>query len=831
MLNIKFILRQLWHSRIQAAIFVACVILSIGPLVTLNGFSTSVNRTLLDDARALQGGDIIIRSSKAFSTALQTAIKDMEQQNRIWSSRVYGFTSMVRPVDADRSILTRLKVVTGTYPLYGRCILASGRDLKSVLKTGQVVVQDSLLERLQVRVGDILQIGEARLKIADVLLKEPDQPFRFSLFGPRVLISAADLDRLDLVKPGSRVRHRYLLKVAPKEPLNRLVADLKAAADPDFERVDTFLSARSGIKRYLNNFVFFLSLIGIFTLFLAGIGIHSALKAFIRDAVPTVAIMKTLGASSRWISGHFLAALALLGLCGTMIGTAAGFAAQFFLPRFFKGFLQESIRPVLTAQVMLEGILLGLVVVLLFTFLPLDRLKDIKPIIIFRKDTLTVRPGIMRAIMLLGAAVLFVGLVIWQIDQIKTGIYFTLAVLALVAVMSVFTHVLLYGFRRLPLSSLMVRQALKGLFRPRNATRTIIMTLAAALAVVFSIYLIEENLDAAFVQSYPADTPNAFFLDIQPGQLSGLKRLVGPGARYYPIIRARVAAVNGERIDRDKERSRRGDNLARTFNLTYREHLLDDEQLIEGETLFRADWTEDQVSIMDTVAQMKPMKIGDRIRFNIQGVPVEARISSIRRRTRETIAPFFYFVFQKQTLAAAPQTIFTALNLPAGRLQTLQSQIVKAYPNVRVIDMAETIRAFAGVTRRMSNIVQAFTLLSIAAGLLIIVSSVYATRIARTREAVYYKVLGAPRRFVIKTFAMENLILGLSSSALALLVAQIGSWLVCRQVFEIAYRPFWGGCMAALLVSSGMIVIVGLAPSWPILQHKPVVFLRQQTEE
>jgi putative ABC transport system permease protein len=188
-------------------------------------------------------------------------------------------------------------------------------------------------------------------------------------------------------------------------------------------------------------------------------------------------------------------------------------------------------------------------------------------------------------------------------------------------------------------------------------------------------------------------------------------------------------------------------------------------------------------------------------------------------------------VFQQQALADAPQTIFTALRMPHDRLESLQNRIVKRFPNIRVIDMSEAISALAGVTRRIAAVVNAFALLSIAAGLLIIVSSVYATRIARTREAVYYKVLGARRQFVIKTFTLENLILGLSSALLAQLAAQIGSWLLCRQVFDIAYRPFWWESLIAVGLAGLIIVTVGLAPSWSILKHKPVVFLRQQTEE
>jgi putative ABC transport system permease protein len=286
--------------------------------------------------------------------------------------------------------------------------------------------------------------------------------------------------------------------------------------------------------------------------------------------------------------------------------------------------------------------------------------------------------------------------------------------------------------------------------------------------------------------------------------------------------------VNGQTIDRRREGQKRRDNLSRVFNLTYRNELLADETLIDGSSLFRSDWTEPQVSIMDTVTEMRAMKIGDRLRFRIQGVPLTARISSIRSRDNRSLSPFFYFVFPDAVLAQAPHTLFAALRVGEGQLGSLQTKIVTRFPNISVIDMSQAITVFARLMSRLSRIVRVFSFFSIAAGILILVSAVFATRAERVKEAVYYKILGAGRPFVFRVFALENLLVGFLSSLLATAMAQVGAYWVCAVKFDIGYRPFMTESLLMVMATVALVVTVGMIASRSIMAKKPVAYLREQ---
>ena len=830
-LNLSFIIRQIVRSRRQAVVFVLCVALSIVTLISLNGFSASVHTSLLNDAKTLHAADIIIQSYHEITPATTISVRQLEDQNQIISNRVWEFYSVVRSQKGRDSVLAKLKIVQPGYPFYGQVLLKSGRKFDSVLTPGRIIVAQHLLDRLGLKVGDSLHVGSTTLTISDVVLQEPDQPVNFFMLGPRIFISATDIDRLDLVKKGSRVRHLYLIKVLEEAKIQSIADRLKRVADTDQESVETYRTARSRIKRFFDNLFFDLSLISIFTLLLAGIGIQSALTAFLKEKESTIAIMKTVGAKSNFVTRHYIFILSILGLAGTVLGLLSGLILQNALDVLFKGFVPENVTLQISWEAILEGLCLGVLVVGLFSFIPLHRLKDIKPVIIFRKDRFRSKPGWPVYLSALLILAFFLLLVFWQVNELKTALYFVGGVILLIITTAVLAGAVLFTLKRARVHSLLLRQAINGLFRPKNATRPIIITLTASLAVIFAIYLIEQNLDANFIQSYPEDTPNIFFLDIQPSQLEKFSDTLGMTARYYPIIRAKIMSFNGEKINRNQERRRRGDNLARTFNLTYRSYLLEDEKIIKGTNLYRADWGDLQVSVMDTVADKRQMKIGDHITFKVQGVPLKARISSIRTRTRESLRPFFYFVFPENALRDAPQTIFTAVRAAKSQISSLQTNIVEKFPNVSVIDTTELLTLFSGVVKKLSLIIRFFAGFSIVAGILIILSSVLATRYARIQEAVYYKILGARSNFVVKVFTLENLVLGLVSSILALLISQVGSWLICLKVMHISYKPFIFESILLIIVTVLLVVTVGLLPSISILRKKPVAFLREQSQE
>lgn len=837
--HLTFIRRQLASTRSQSLIFVLCVALSMVTLVALRGFGDSVDRALTRDARALIGADVVVQSNFAFDPAVDAAVATIATRGEAATARTWEFYSVVRRPGEDGSLLSNLKVVSAAWPFYGAVELASGAALRDALAPGRVIVEQALLERLGVQVGDALRIGDATVTIADVITFEPDRPTTFFALGPRVLIDAADLDALNLVNPGSRVTYRWLLKAENPDAVDDLAGEIRAVADRDFVRVDTFRTARTGVERFFTNFLFFLSLVGIFTLMLAGIGIQSSLTAFLRERHGTIAVAKTLGASSRFVIVNFYVVVLLLGAIGALLGILLGFVLQWTLPALLSGFLPPDIELTISTRAVVESALLGLVVVLLFTFLPLYRLEGLRPSFIFRKEEPPIVNRLPFALTLLLILGLFTGLVIWQLGDVRTALWFAGGALVLLLIAALLTEAALRLLQRWHVRWLPGRQALRGLFRPRNGTRAIVITLSTALGVLFCIFVIEQNLRASFVQSYPPDAPNVFFLDIQPDQQEAFAAALDMDADYVPAVRAALMAVNGAEPRRNPEGEDRGGEggpesgdgrRAPQYTLTYRDTLAEGETLVQGASLFGTAEGINAVSVLQETADARGITVGDTLSFNIQGVPLEATVTSIRKQDAASVQPFFGFVFAPNVLRGAPQTIFTGVRVAPDEIAALQNRMVAAFPNVTVIDVTATIAQFASVVQRITQVVRFFSAFSILAGLLIVVSSVYATRLARVQEAAYYKVLGATGGWVTAVFALENVLLGLLSAALALLMAQIAAWAIMTWLFELEYRFLLDASLAMIAITIAAVMLVGMVASMGILRSRPINFLRLQTE-
>ena len=830
----SFLLSEIRHSGAQAVTFVFCVALSIATLIALNSFKRDVNRSLLDDAQALHGGDIILHSHYPFSEALRSAVDDLEKRKLVEKIETYEFYTVIRPAGGEDSLFVNIKAVDSGYPLYGTATLSSGRGFQKVLKSGTVIVAPEVLSRLSVTSGSEVHIGGGVFKIVDSVENESSRPVSFFSLGPRVFVNTADLERLNLLGTGSRSEYEILLKVKDSRKVQGYADSLDHLALIGQERVETARTARSGVKRFFDNLLFFLSFISIFTLLLSGIGMQSSLSAILRQKERVMAIAKSVGATYRFLLVHYLLVVLALGLVGAVGGIISGYGIKLVFPILFKGTIPLSTTFGLSPADVAEGLIISFLVVILFTFLPLYRVGTVKPVALFRYE----KPDNLKKSIIYSAYVLgflFLSLlVIRQLEDVKNGVYFMLGCLGLIGVIYVFTTGAMRWLKSRVISSLKIRQALRSLYRPGNATRPIIVTLASALTLLLTIYLLEFNLFSSFVNSYPKGAPNLFCLDIQQDQKETFFSVIGEEAELFPVIRARLVTINDEPINYEKERKRKSDSLAREFNLTYRDALLEDETIVKGGELFDHRRVPDgivEVSVLDTIAEIGGIELGDRLMFNIQGLMLEAKVTSLRSRTKSKLYPFFYFVFTSDVLQTAPQTLFAALHLEKEVLPVTIKRIVTALPNVSTINVAETALRLGELIGRLAGIITFFSIFSILAGCLILLSGVFATRVERIKESVYYKILGADTRFVLSTLVYENIILGGLSSLIAILCAHIGTWLLCSFFFDISFQLSWSAPLVMLLTTLTLVVSIGMIGSFGVAREKPVFFLRQQSED
>ena len=444
MLHKPFIRQQLRHTRKQGIVLILCVMLSITTLVALGSFGNQVRQALQQAARTLHAGDLILRSSYPFAHSTRTVVDDLRRDHSVDVAKIHEFYSVVRTLDQQRSLLAHLKIVDANYPFYGQVELDSGLQFHEQLKPGEIVVEPILLDRLNLAIGEQLHIGNTTLTIRDTVNREPDRPVQFFSFGPRIFIHQHDKEALGLIKPGSRVAYIMRLKLRDSSREQEIFQRLKTVlAEP--ERIETFRSAPSGIQSFFDNFLFFLNLVGILTLCLAGIGIHSTVVALGREQAHTIAILKTLGTTNRFLITHYLVLVSILGGIGTLLGLGLSALCQLLFPVLFGDLLPNQVARTLSGHAIVEGLGLGLLVVVLFAVLPLYRLRDLKPNLIFQHDNAPPARRFVYMALHVPVALLFVGMILWQLRDVTLSLQFILSMAVLIG----FTTLVTLGIFRL----------------------------------------------------------------------------------------------------------------------------------------------------------------------------------------------------------------------------------------------------------------------------------------------------------------------------------------------------------------------------------------------
>ncbi len=878
-------LRSAWRHFLY---FLACIALGVGAVVGVSLFSANVERAVLKEARGLLGGDLEIRLSRPVSESGSAVLLSLAERG-ILATRVSELVAMVARVDraqgeADVTQLVELKAVEPEYPLYGIVRVEPDRPLTELLHPSGnscreachgAVVQDALLIRLGLVVGDAIKVGQASFRITGVIHTEPDRMANMFSLGPRVLISQEGLTAADLIKPGSRVRERHLLKLPGSMALSPLLLELRGRLATESARVSSYRDAQPQLKQFLDQLARYLGLVGLTALFVGGIGVALSIQAFVREKLQSIAILKTLGADTKAIIYSYLGQAVGLGLVGSVVGIAIGVAVQLVLPQAVSTLLATDVLQQVEFTSLLslaalaplgKGLGLGVLTTLLFSLWPLLTIREIKPAAIFRHEVETERVSLvlhdtsvwrraarlitedlLRTVTAAGIGLGLVGLSVWQAGSLSIGGLFIGGLLVAVAILTVAAKALLFGLRVLPTPrALSVRQALGNIQRPGGQTLGVMVSIGVGVMVILAIALLEHALVRQVGENRPSDSPTFFFIDIQPDQAKAFAELVhrrigDVTPDLTPLVRSRLYAINGRAVttERDleqeeqpsqsKEETRKNWYVNREYVLTFLDQPPKENTIVKG-----AWWkpgqvfSRPQVSVEEEAAKSLGIDVGTLLDLNVQGTILQAEVSSIRKVEWGNFSTNFYMIFSPGSLDAAPMTYVATVHVAPQDEVAFQSAVVAAFPNVTAINIGEVLSSFARVLDRLSLAIRAVALFCLLAGALVMAAALAATRYRRLYEAVILKALGATRGLIARSFAAEYALLGCVAGAIGVVLASVFSWAILRYILELP----WSLELSLLGVGLGCTVLltllVGFLSTYRILGQPPLTVLRHE---
>lgn len=851
--------------------FVACLAIGVAAVVAVATHATALDRGIRGEARQLLAADVAVRgaqpiepaareflatrgarlaSSRELVTLVSTAsqagqspsdppLSDPSQPDQAQlrqDATPTGQGGADPPPRQGSSLLVELRAADPAYPFYGQLETSPTWTLAE-LADDQALVAPDLLGRLGLSVGDTLAIGGRPFWIVGTVDREPDRVGDVFTLGPRVLLTSAGLDRTGLEQFGSRVNHKLLaaLPAELSEPAREeLVAGLRDTVDSTRYRVETYADAQPSLRQALDRVARFVGLVALLSLLLGGVGIAYTLQSWLAHRIDDIAVLRCLGWRPRQVIALYVLQAIVLGLIGSLVGCVLGTASAAVLPRLAGDLMPVRELALWQPSAWGRGVGLGVGVALLFTLPPVLGVRRVPPLRVLRRD---VEPVPMGWPLRLGVAtVLLAG--IWVAASIQSqsparGLAFTAGLALATALLTLTTRTALRLVAPLArrARSAPLRQGLLALARPGAATVSACIALGLGILLVLAMRLVEVGLTSTLRSQLPEQAPSGFLIDIQPTQWPEVEALLAErGARdviSVPVVSARLKKVDGVAVEDLIDDTTSGDRrwgLTREQRLTFLDELAPDNRVVEG-TLW-GDPERAEVSLERDFAEETGLGLGSRLEYEIQGVAVEATVTSLRTVEWQTFGLNFFMVVEPGVLDDAPQTRVATVHLPAGGEQDVQDALAARFPNITLLRVRSILETLAAVLERLALGVRFLGAFTIVAGLIILASAVSAAASQRGREIALLKTLGMTRRQILLQSTVEHLSVGCLAAVVGAVGGNLLAWAVLTRGMELEWSFRFGTTLAAAFGCVLLTTLTALAAAWPALVTRPLAVLR-----
>ena len=834
----RFSLREMRGGLRGFRVFLACIAIGVAAIGAVNGVARSITTGIESEGASILGGDIRFELNQREATPEELAY--LRGLGSV--SATSGLRSMALRSDETDQALVELKAVDNAWPLYGTATTEPQMSVADIVAgSGKVFggsAPQTLFDRLSLKIGDRLKLGDIEIELRAVLVTEPDAASDGFGFAPRLLISDEALKASALIQPGSLVEHGYKIAL----PSGADAKALRVAAESKFPEagfgIRTRDNASPALSANIERFSQFLTLVGLSALAVGGVGVANAVRAYLDTKRGVIATLKCLGGSGRFIFTVYMVQILILGLLGIAIGLFFAAIAPTVAAVFLNGVLPIALKQTFFVQPLVLAAVFGLLSVLLFAVLPLGRARDVPATALFRgeftRDVTGTRWPYLLAAALFGAII--AALAIFTSDDRNIAMSFLAGLVLAFLVLRLVATGLAFLAKRAPhAKNVSLRLAIGNIHRPGALTPSVVLSLGLGLTLLASIALIDGSLRNQISGTLPERAPNFFFVDIRSSDVKAFAQTVSEIApegklQTVPMLRGRITKIND--IEPNAANVPPGGRwvLQGDRGVTYAPTLPENSSLAAGEW-WPADYKgKPLVSFSAEEAGELGLKLGDLITVNVLGRDITAEISNLRQVEWGSLAINFVMVFSPNTFAGAPHSWMATLSdksaTNADEAKVLNT-LAKTYPNITTVRVKDALNVVNRVIGQLGTAIRVAAGVALIASVLVLAGALAAGNRARTRDAVVLKTLGATRRTLMGAYALEYGMIGLATAIFALAAGYGAAWFVIERIMNMqaAFDP----ATVAVTIIIALVVTVGfgLAGTWRVLGLRAAPALRE----
>ncbi len=812
----------------EAQVLMVALLIAVASVTTVAFFADRVQAALNQQANEFIAADAVVRSDQPIDARFVEAAARL----RLLTAHTATFPSMVSG-DTTRGQgvnLAEIKAVTEGFPLRGKLRIADApgapdRAASDVPESGTVWLPSVLLARINVSIGDRLRIGATQLTVTKVLTKEPDSVLDYFGIAPRVMLNMKDLAATQLLQVGSRVNYA-LLVAGDKSTVDQFAAEFRGTLKRG-ERLESVRDARSEVRVALDRAQRFLGIAALLSVILASVAVALAARRFSRRQLDGAAMMRCLGASQADIFMLNFWQLMMLGLGACVVGTVIGYVAQEGLASMLSGIFTVRL-PMPTWLPVLQGLAIGMVLLLGFTLPPLLALRRVPTLRVLRRE-LDPFDGAATIAYILGFATL-AALIVWRAGDIKLG---AIAVGGFVVALGVAA---LAGWALIQFAA-SLRGAVSGSWRygianmKRHAGASLVQIVALGLGIMAMLLLtlVRTDFIARWQGSIRADTPNRFVLNIQDDQLAKVRAYFAERNMktpdLYPMIRGRLISVSDVPVAQRGYTDERAKRLAeREFNLSWADNLQFDNKIVAGK-FWSADDSAPQFSVEEGIAKTLNIKLGDMLTYDVAGARFTAKVTSLRKVEWDSFKANFFVIANRGVLDSYPASYITSFHLASDE-EMVVNELIRQFPNLSVIDLTAIMNQVRVITDQVANAVSYVFMFALAAGIVVLYAAIATTQDERVFDAAVMRTLGASRRQMMVLQLAEFLAIGLLAGLIASVGAMSLAAVLSERVLNVPYLINWWIPVIGIVGGGVSIAAAGLFGTRQAVNAPPLATIR-----
>lgn len=832
----RFAKRELRGGLRGFRIFLACLALGVAAIAAVGSVRSGIEAGLAREGAALLGGDAEMDFTYRFATDDERAwMADVAEK----VSEIVDFRSMIVVGEGDKAErgLTQIKAIDDAYPLIGTVALAPDIPLDQALMVENglpgAVMERVLIDRLGLAIGDTFRLGTQEFRLSAELTREPDSAAGGFALGPRTIVTTESLANSQLLAPGTLFSTKYRLDLPPDADLAALAREARSRFEDTGLRWTDARNGAPGISEFVDRLGAFLILVGLSGLAVGGVGVSSAVRAYLSGKTSVIATLRTLGATRRVIFLTYFIQIGALSLCGIAIGVVLGGLAPLASAPLIEARLPIPAAFAIYPAPLIEAAIYGLLTAFLFTLWPLARAEEIKPATLFRDALVSAKalpaPRYLLATALALALLLtlagwFSGtwwLTLWTAGGICGALLLLAGAAALIRFLSRRGARTNRGRPRL-------RWALAAVSGPREGAAAVVLSLGLGLSVLAAVGQIDGNLRGAITGNLPEVAPSYFFVDIQKDQIEGFtNRLANDPAvervQSAPMLRGIITRINGV-----PAREVAGDHwvLQGDRGVTYAQDMPENTRITQG-AWWEPDYTGPPlISFAAEEAAEIGLGIGDTLTINILGRDITGTIASFREVDFSTAGIGFILAMNPSALAGAPHSFISTVYAKEAAEAQILRDLAGQYPNITAVRVRDAINRVAEVLAGLAAATSYGAAATLLTGFLVLIGAAAAGTDARIYEAAVLKTLGASRRSILISFALRSAILGLCAGIVALAAGITGGWAVSHFIMDTDFSIIWLSVLPIILGGVLTTLLAGLLFAWAPLNASPAQVLR-----